>query len=80
MPKNGKIADPHAEREASRYDNPIPSRELIMEVLTEAKKPLNHNKLAKKLELGSDEQLDALGKRPENVEAARPRHASESHC
>ncbi|MAT94534.1 MAG: ribonuclease R [Halioglobus sp.] len=63
MPKNGKIADPHAEREASRYDNPIPSRELIMEVLTEAKKPLNHNKLAKKLELGSDEQLDALGKR-----------------
>ncbi|MCB1842414.1 MAG: ribonuclease R, partial [Halioglobus sp.] len=63
MAKKGSIADPHAEREASNYDNPIPSRELILEVLTEAKKPLNQDKLAKKLALAAPEQLDALGKR-----------------
>jgi len=63
MPKKGDIADPHAEREAARYDNPIPSRELILEVLSTAKKPLTQNKLAKRLELTGDEQVDALGKR-----------------
>tara|TARA_R110000823_G_scaffold198080_5_gene329191 strand:+ start:7879 stop:10236 length:2358 start_codon:yes stop_codon:yes gene_type:complete len=63
MTRKGDIADPHAAREASNYDNPIPSRELILEVLTEAKKPLNQEKLAKKLALAEPEQLDALGKR-----------------
>ena len=49
MAKKGKIADPHAAREAARYDNPIPSREVILDLLTQAKKPLNHNKIARKL-------------------------------
>ena len=51
MAKKGKIADPHAAREAARYDNPIPSREAILDLLTQAKKPLNHNKIARKLAL-----------------------------
>lgn len=65
MPKknNNPIQDPHAEREASKYDNPIPSREVILEVLREANKPLNHNKLCKKLQLADHEQVDALRKR-----------------
>ncbi len=65
MPKNNNtpIKDPHAEREASNYDNPIPSREVILEVLREANKPLNHNKLCKKLQLADHEQVDALRKR-----------------
>ncbi len=63
MAKKGDSADPHAAREASRYENPIPSREHILEVLTRAKKPLNQNKLAKRLELADHEQVDALGKR-----------------
>ena len=63
MSKKGKVADPHAAREAERYDNPIPSRELILELLTEAKKPLNHGKIARKLGLEQDRQLDALRKR-----------------
>src|SRR6056297_2846100 len=63
MTRKGGIADPHAAREASNYDNPIPSRELILEVLSEAKKPLNQDKLAGKLALGEPEQIDALGKR-----------------
>ena len=63
MAKKGKIADPHAAREAARYDNPIPSRELILDLLTRAKKPLNHNKIAKKLDLQDHEQVEALRKR-----------------
>ncbi len=63
MSKKGKIADPHAEREAARYENPIPSREVILELLTKAEKPLNHNKLAARLGLEDHEQLEALRKR-----------------
>lgn len=63
MTKKGKIADPHAEREARRYDNPIPSREVILDILAQAKKPLNRKQIARKLELTADEQIDALGKR-----------------
>ncbi len=63
MAKKGKIADPHAAREASLYDNPIPSRELILEVLEGAKKPLNQKQLARKLSLTEEAQVDALGKR-----------------
>ena len=63
MAKKGKTADPHAAREAERYDNPIPSREVILELLTDAEKPLAHNKIAATLGLEESEQLDALRKR-----------------
>ena len=60
---NNNVPDPHAEREAAKYENPIPSREVILEVLQAARKPLNHNKLCKKLALADHEQVEALRKR-----------------
>jgi ribonuclease R len=63
MAKKGKIADPHAAREAARYDNPIPSREAILELLTAAEKPLDHNAIAQSLGLAEPEQVEALQKR-----------------
>jgi ribonuclease R len=63
MTKKGKIADPHAEREAARYDNPIPSREAILELLTEADKPLSHPHIAKELLLEDEDSVEALRKR-----------------
>ncbi|MAC32061.1 MAG: ribonuclease R [Haliea sp.] len=63
MAKKGKIADPHAEREAARYENPIPSREAILTLLTEADRPLNHNQIARDLGLEEHEQVEALRKR-----------------
>ncbi|QFU74648.1 ribonuclease R [Halioglobus maricola] len=63
MPKKGKITDPHAKREAAKYENPIASREVILDVLRDANKPLNHNQLAKKLQLASHEDAEALRKR-----------------
>lgn len=49
MAKRRPPADPHAEREAARYDNPIPSREAILELLDS--KPLTEKQLAKELGL-----------------------------
>lgn len=63
MAKKGKLADPHAAREAARYDNPIPSRELILEMLADAEKPLDHTHIAQALQLAEPEQIDALQKR-----------------
>jgi ribonuclease R len=63
MAKKGKIADPHAEREAARYDNPIPSREVILQLLTEADEPLNNNQISRQLALEDEASVDALRKR-----------------
>lgn len=56
-------ADPHAEREAQRYENPIPSREMLTSVLTEAGEPLTLSHLAEILELSDEQALHALRKR-----------------
>ncbi len=63
MAKKGKIADPHAAREAARYDNPIPSREVILDLLNAADSPLDHDGIAGRLGLAEPAQLDALRKR-----------------
>ncbi len=63
MARKGKIADPHADREAARYENPIPSREAILTLLTEADRPLNHSQIARDLSLEDPEDVEALRKR-----------------
>lgn len=64
MAKKGKkVADPHAQREAARYENPIPSREVILALLEEAERPLTRDDIAHELGLREDDQLDALRKR-----------------
>lgn len=63
LKKNKKRNDPHAKREASKYSNPIPSRELILEVLDEAPGPLTREEVANTLQITSDEQHEALRRR-----------------
>jgi ribonuclease R len=48
--------DPHAEREAEKYSNPIPSREYILDYLGELGKPVNFSRLATLLELNPEQQ------------------------
>jgi len=57
--------DPHAQREAEKYENPIPSREFILEVLEEAQKPLRLYQVAKAVEVEEDdeERFEALSRR-----------------
>lgn len=63
MAKRGSKADPHADREAANYDNPIPSREYILEQLKAADRPLDHGQIAERLGLAEDRDLDALRNR-----------------
>jgi len=56
-------ADPHAAREAEKYENPVASRELILQLLTEADQPLNHNQICQRLQVEDHEQVDALRRR-----------------
>ncbi len=62
----GKAAtsvDPHAHREAQRYENPIASREMILQILAASDGPMDAYELAKKLALTAPERFDALQKR-----------------
>jgi ribonuclease R len=57
--------DPHAQREAEKYENPIPSREFILEALEKAQKPLRLYQVAAVLEISEDdeERYEALSRR-----------------
>jgi ribonuclease R len=55
--------DPFAEREAQRYERPIPSREAILAVLAEQASLMKTETLAHALGLRSEQDVDALTKR-----------------
>jgi len=55
--------DPHAEREARRYERPIASREAILAQLAASDGPVNAEQLAEQLGLSEPDRLDALNKR-----------------
>ncbi len=55
--------DPYAQREAEKYDNPIPSRELILQFIEHAGKPLPRQDIANAFALTSEDDLEALRRR-----------------
>ena len=55
--------DPYAQREAEKYENPIPSRELILLALEHAGKPLSRVDIAAAFSLESEDDLEALRRR-----------------
>lgn len=57
------LHDPHAAREAVRYENPIASREAILQLLVDADGPQTAEALAQQLQLTEPDRFDALGKR-----------------
>lgn len=63
MSKKAAVKDPHQAREAQKYDNPIPSREFIMELLEEAGRPMYRDDIAEELGLETEEQLEAIRRR-----------------
>lgn len=56
-------SDPHASREAEKYDNPIQSREFILEHLKERGAPATHETLCQELGQVSPEGIEALRRR-----------------
>lgn len=59
--KNKK--DPFAERESEKYENPIPSREFILEYLAELGRPATQLQIQKDLGLKNAEMREALRRR-----------------
>lgn len=55
--------DPHQAREADKYENPIPSREYIMEVLGESQGPMTHEAMCEVLKLTDEDNIEALRRR-----------------
>ncbi|QJQ94753.1 MULTISPECIES: ribonuclease R [Halomonadaceae] len=55
--------DPHAEREAHKYDNPVPSREYLLARLEEYGKPITHENMSRMLGLEEEDQLEAVRRR-----------------
>ena len=52
--------DPHKEREAKKYDRPIPSRELMLDVMDKTGHPVGFNELAESLGVTEKPDLDAM--------------------
>jgi ribonuclease R len=55
--------DPYAQREAEKYENPIPSRELILQFIEHAGKPMGREEIAEAFSLETEDQLEALRRR-----------------
>ena len=55
--------DPFQEREAEKYENPIPSREFILAHLDKREKPASREELAEELDISGEEQIEALRRR-----------------
>jgi ribonuclease R len=63
MAKFKQQQDPFAAREAEKYENPIPSREYILEYLANRGSPATYPQLLDEFELESDESQEALRRR-----------------
>ncbi len=63
QPETAREKDPHRQRELKKYDNPIPSREFILDTLSTHGAPLPFADLARALDLSDEEDLVALERR-----------------
>lgn len=63
MSKRRRKKDPFAAREAEKYNNPIPSREFLLEYLADRGKPATQRELEAELDLSSEEHQEALRRR-----------------
>ena len=61
-PSKTRKKDPHYEREAGKYEHPLPSREYVLETLQEKGVPLAFEELAGLLDVKADE-FDAFSRR-----------------
>ena len=55
--------DPHAQREAGKYENPVPSRELILAQLEKTEHPQTHLELVEQFNLKDEDQIEAVRRR-----------------
>lgn len=59
----GMKSDPHAAREAQKYENPVYSREFILQHMADRGEPLTLKQLADELNIHAEQELEALRRR-----------------
>lgn len=55
--------DPEAKAESERYDNPIPSRTLILETINQSKQPFSHAEFVDHFQIQDQKSIEALNHR-----------------
>lgn len=63
MSKKRRIRDPHASREAEKYERPVPSREFIIDFLEASVGPKTHEEICEELGLTDEEDVEAIRRR-----------------
>ena len=63
MSKKTKQIDPFASREAANYQRPIPSREFVLDYLSESVGPVTHEEICAALQLTDEVQVEAMRRR-----------------
>ncbi|GGO86581.1 ribonuclease R [Marinobacterium nitratireducens] len=63
MSKDWTKRDPQASAEAEKYDNPVPSRDFILEFLQEWGAPISHGRLCKELGIKDEDSLEGVSRR-----------------
>jgi len=55
--------DPHHKREASNYENPVASREYLLDIVNQQAAPINHQHVVKLLKYKDEDQIEAIRRR-----------------
>ena len=61
--KTLKNQDPHYQQEVEKYDNPIPSREFILNVIRENNAPMNREEILTALSIHDEKQIEGIRRR-----------------
>ncbi len=61
--QNTPVNDPFAKREASRYENPVPSREYMLEIITNHQGPISHEQMCDILKVTSEDAIEGVRRR-----------------
>ena len=61
--KNLAYQDPHYQQEVEKYDNPIPSREFILNLIRENNAPMNREEILTALSIHDEKQIEGICRR-----------------
>jgi len=68
MTETKKLNDPYADREKENYDNPVPSREFILDLIESQGKPLDRAQIIQLFGLSDPNQLEGIRRRLKAME------------
>lgn len=77
---NDPYKDPHAAREAAKYSNPVPSRELILDLLKKTGKPIGAREIRKHFDIQDEEREEAMRRRLKAMERDGQVLRNRRHC